>query len=559
MGDLQIAQDTIDQARGADLLTLAGVTLRKVAGTGGGEYAGPCPICGQGRDRFRVQPEGPDGGRWYCRVCGDGKWHDSIDLVQRRNGLDFAGAVAMLTNGQAAASSLPSPTAAASPMTPTEAPGQAWQTSARAFCDEARQRLWSEAGAQALAGLRARGLSDETIQAAGLGYNDHDRRQARAAWGLPDELTKNGKPKGVWLPRGVVIPWQIGGELWRVNIRRPAEDLARDRARGIEDPSKYIGPGGFGNGLYNADGLQPGCAAVLVEGEIDALTIAQHAGGLAVAVATGSTAGSRRARWLARLALAKTVLVAYDADTPGQTAAAYWLGALPGARRWRPYWSDANQMAQDGADLRQWLAIGLGLDPGPSDPAPQVGLKVDSSWTQSDGLKANEVPPCADNAQAETSYRTIQSAEPARLFVPGAVSVGQSEGLRTRPNELGKNTSSALPKPDPHAARLVLGDFERARHRLADLEAELDAGASQLAGLPQPWPAELVDKLNGLASEADRLAPVAEYATFADLETATGAAYLAHCADKSDPALWETYRRLDNAWSTVLCLPEVHS
>ena len=115
----------------------------------------------------------------------------------------------------------------------------------------------------------------------------------------------------------------------------------------------------------------------------------------------------------------------------------------------------------------------------------------------------------------------------------------------------------ATPRIHPHAARLVHGDFERARHRLADLEAELDAGASQLAGLPQPWPAELVDKLNGLASEADRLAPVAEYATFADLETATGAAYLAHCADKSNPALLDAYRRLDDAWSIVLVLPEV--
>ena len=496
-------------------MTLAGVTLRKVAGTGGGEYAGPCPICGQGRDRFRVQPEGPDGGRWYCRVCGDGKWHDSIDLVQRRSGLDFAGAVAMLTNGQAAASSLPSPTAAASPMTPTEAPGQAWQTSARAFCDEARQRLWSEAGASALAGLRARGLSDETIQAAGLGYNDHDRRDERAAWGLPDELTDKGKPKAVWLPRGVVIPWQIGGDLWRVNIRRPAEDLARDRERGL-DPAKYIGPAGSSNGLYNADALRAGFPAVLVEGEIDALTIAQHGAGLAVAVATGSTHGARRTRWLARLAVASSVLVCYDADSAGDGAAAYWLGALPGARRWRPYWQDANAMAQDGADLRHWLAVGLGLE--------------------------------RDEVQ------------------PSAVSAGQSEGQARRQSGLGSNTSSALAsqekqaglfaKPDPRAGRLVHGDLERARHKLADLEAELDAGASHLVGLPQPWPGDLVDELNAKAREADRLAAVADFATFDELEEATGRAYKAHCGNPSDPALLDLYRRLDDAWSTVLGLPE---
>ena len=300
-----------------------------------------------------------------------------------------------------------------------------------------------------------------------------------------------------------------------MNIRRPAEDLARDRERGL-DPAKYIGPAGSSNGLYNADALRAGFPAVLVEGEIDALTIAQHGAGLAVAVATGSTHGARRTRWLARLAVASSVLVCYDADSAGDGAAAYWLGALPGARRWRPYWQDANAMAQDGADLRHWLALGLGLE--------------------------------RDEVQ------------------PSAVSAGQSEGQARRQSGLGSNTSSALAsqekqaglfaKPDPRAGRLVHGDLERARHKLADLEAELDAGASHLVGLPQPWPGDLVDELNAKAREADRLAAVADFATFDELEEATGQAYKAHCGNPSDPALLDLYRRLDDAWSAVLGLPE---
>lgn len=509
-----LTQEAIDHARRSDLLALAGVTLRKTAATGGGEYAGPCPMCG-GRDRFRVHPKGPDGGRWYCRQCGGGKWHDAIDLVQRLKQVDFAEAVTLLTGGLPELASAPRHAAPEAVTESIAAPGETWQAGARAFCDEARQRLWSEAGASALAGLRARGLTDETIQAAGLGYNDHDRRDARAAWGLPDELTDKGKPKAVWLPRGVVIPWQIGGDLWRVNIRRPAEDLARDRERGL-DPAKYIGPAGSSNGLYNADALRAGFPAVLVEGEIDALTIAQHGAGLAVAVATGSTHGARRTRWLARLAVASSVLVCYDADSAGDGAAAYWLGALPGARRWRPYWQDANAMAQDGADLRHWLALGLGLE--------------------------------RDEVQ------------------PSAVSAGQSEGQARRQSGLGSNTSSALAsqekqaglfaKPDPRAGRLVHGDLERARHKLADLEAELDAGASHLVGLPQPWPGDLVDELNAKAREADRLTAVADFATFDELEEATGQAYKAHCGNPSDPALLDLYRRLDDAWSAVLGLPE---
>ena len=105
----------------------------------------------------------------------------------------------------------------------------------------------------------------------------------------------------MWLPRGVVIPWLIDGSLWRVNIRRPAGE------------PKYIGPVGSANGLYHADGLVAGTPAMLLEGELDALTIKQHAGDLVVPVATGSTGGARRTRWIARLALCSLVLVAFDA------------------------------------------------------------------------------------------------------------------------------------------------------------------------------------------------------------------------------------------------------
>ena len=111
---------------------------------------------------------------------------------------------------------------------------------------------------------------------------------------------------------------------------------------------------------------------------------------------------------------------------------------------------------------------------------------------------------------------------------------------------------------DPHAARLVLTDFERARQRLAELEAELDAGAARLASLPErQWPAELVTQLNALAQEALKLAPVAEYFNLQDLETATGAAYQAVASNPTDPAALERYRRLDDAWAAVLGLPEL--
>lgn len=360
-----MAIDIADLLAQVDLLALASrdTPLKRVASTGGGEWAGPCPKCG-GRDRFRVWPDHPGGrGRWFCRQCHE-KRGDAIDYrcwlhnetypeALAALGLD-AGALSARQRWQpmqrvrpGAATSLPGPLAP---------PGPKWQRAARAFVAYVQARLWDRTGAEALAYLRWRGLTDETIRHFGLGYNPTDLRRDPQRWGLESDPTS----KQVWLPRGVVIPWEIGGELWRVNIR-----LLEPRRFSDGRELRYIGPRGCKNGLYNADALSPDCLAIVVEGEIDVLTLIQTAGDLVVAVATGSTSGARRTRWIARLALASLVLVAFDADDKGDKAADYWLDVLPNARRWRPLWGDANAMAQGGADLRAWVLAALD-EPTPS-------------------------------------------------------------------------------------------------------------------------------------------------------------------------------------------------
>lgn len=353
-----VATSIADLLAQVDLLALASrdTTLKRVASTDGGEWAGPCPRCG-GRDRFRVWPDHPGGrGRWFCRQCHE-KRGDAIDYRRWLHHETYAEALAALGLDAGALHARQwqprppvTPGAAASLPGPLAPPGPEWQAAARAFVAYAQGRLWDCTGAEALAYLRRRGLADETIRRFGLGYNPTDLWRDPQRWGL--EPGPQGQP--VWLPRGVVIPWDIGGQLWRVNIR-----LLDPRRFPDGRELRYIGPRGGKNGLYNADALRPGCPAMVVEGEIDALTLVQAVGDLAVAVATGSTSGARRTRWIARLALASPVLVAFDADDQGDKAAGYWLGVLPNARRWRPLWGDANAMAQGGVDLRAWVLAAL--------------------------------------------------------------------------------------------------------------------------------------------------------------------------------------------------------
>ncbi len=61
-------------------------SLKRRASTNGGEWAGPCPLCG-GEDRFRVWPTPPDGkpGAW-CRQCQAGG--DALTWAVRLEGRD---------------------------------------------------------------------------------------------------------------------------------------------------------------------------------------------------------------------------------------------------------------------------------------------------------------------------------------------------------------------------------------------------------------------------------------------------------------------------------------
>jgi hypothetical protein len=168
-------------------------------------------------------------------------------------------------------------------------------------------------------------------------------------------LAPDPEHEQVWLPCGVIFPWFVGTEVWKVTVRREGESLPKKK--------RYIALPGSSNALYLLDAVQPNQPAMLVEGMLDALSIAQEAGDLIAPVAASTTWG-RLERWIGRLALASVVLLSFDADGGGDVAAAWWRRALaPRAKRWRPYWDDPNAMLQGDVDLRTWVREGLGQRP----------------------------------------------------------------------------------------------------------------------------------------------------------------------------------------------------
>ncbi len=189
---------------------------------------------------------------------------------------------------------------------------------------------------------------------ANIGYNPTETYEPRGLWGLRHEPER----KQVWLPRGIVFPWAVGGEIWKVNVRRPKDTDGR---------GKYITIAGSANALYGLDSLVPRTPAVIVEGVIDALVTQQacRSNGTTQAltgvVATGTTQ-ARRMEWTTELIKCSTILVALDNDAAGDQYAPWWIDVLaPKAQRWRPLLKDAGEMAEAQLDVRAWIEAGLNI------------------------------------------------------------------------------------------------------------------------------------------------------------------------------------------------------
>jgi DNA primase len=360
-----------------DLLALVEqhTSLRRVASSGGGEWAGACPFCG-GVDRFRVQPQTEGGGRWLCRGCSDGKWQDALEFGKCLwPGLSFIQVCELLGSGaEWAAYSREKPSGHGSPSQPPEqpaakspayaAPANVWQSAARQAVLDAERALWGRGGQTALTYLHSRGLKDEPIRYWRMGWSE----------GVKISLGESE----LWLPRGVVIPCISLGEVWYLKIALLPGQMVKCQGCGERVPARKPCPkcslvnkyrGVKGNrtaAVFGADDLPGMDQALFVEGEFDAMIAWQELHDV-IAVCTLGSAGTRPdlATWGAHLLPLERIFAAYDADEAGKKGLAA-LRALservipctlpPGAK-------DINDFVLRGGDLWPWLkAIVIGVE-----------------------------------------------------------------------------------------------------------------------------------------------------------------------------------------------------
>ena len=325
---------------GVDILSLIekDTSLKRTAGTKGGEWAGPCPFCG-GTDRLRVWPNHPEGrGQWWCRQCG--KQGDAIDYVRARDNVGYREACEALgvdpNGGQGtrmaqkkahvARRERIKPTLSPAP----EADGPTYDLGEALVAVEMCGRiLWADPGARALEYLVGRGIQEDTAKTWGLGFNPEAR-----------------KIGGLWIERGLVIPGWVGYIPWYLKIRK-----------GSGDP-KYVQVKGSKPALYGLDMLVGRPVVIICEGELDAILLWQEAGDLVDVVALGSKGAQPAIPFLGRLIGASRWLVCLDNDAEAE--AAKWGEWSARVRRIRPLQgNDVTDFHEGGGDLRRWVTYHL--------------------------------------------------------------------------------------------------------------------------------------------------------------------------------------------------------
>jgi hypothetical protein len=234
----------------------------------------------------------------------------------------------------------------------------AWHERAGAFVEHSCERLEKDRSVQEE--LAEWGISMETARACRIGWNNQDKAVPRPAWGLPELINQQtGKPKKLWLPKGLVLPMFAHGRVVKIKIRRPEPATSWGA-----DLRYWEVPGGENN-RFHVYGRPEWRAWVLVETERDAVLVWQSVRHLRIGAMGMGGAAKRPAGTVADILRgADLVLLALDTDNAGAANSwKFWIEEFPQAIRWPvppSMGKDVGDAVRDhGLDVGAWVRAGI--------------------------------------------------------------------------------------------------------------------------------------------------------------------------------------------------------
>lgn len=331
-----------------ELIEAAGISFRRVSGTGGGEYHSPCPKCG-GTDRFFFQPARQMKccqGMYRCRQCGI--HGDSIQFCRDFLGLPWKEAVkrchaeVYLENDR----SHYQYTKPARKFAEGQPPNDKWKEKALSFVNYAHNQLLSNPSYMQF--LSNRGISNATIQKYKIGFTENkkshygDFQVTRESFGLEET------GKTLWIPAGYVIPSiEPSGEVIRIKIRR-------SKWKPDDKIGKYIALSGsmYGMTILGDRSMQ---IIVIVESELDAYSLIEKIADIALVVACGGNT-KKPDIFTDHLIKNRRAFICYDNDEGGEAMKDMWSKLYPKAVCIStPNGKDIGEFIENGGDLSSWL------------------------------------------------------------------------------------------------------------------------------------------------------------------------------------------------------------
>lgn len=326
-----------------------GLNPKRVASTNGGEYHSPCPGCG-GKDRFIIWDKL---NRYFCRQCR--RRGDEVQYYRDFHGLSYKDAcrrLGILPKERAPILTKRSYDDQEYTNDPQFEPRQAktpsaeWRQQAASFILYCQEQLKNNSFA--LKSLLNRGFSRETIEKFHLGFNPDALWLNRGLWGLEVEERK------LWIPRGIVIP------SYRLATEEPVKLKIRrsDWLEGDYLP-KYVEVSGSMQtfSVYEKAEDKP---IVVVESELDAILLQQHANDLCCAMALGGASKRPDDVSHALLVRVRAILFSLDVDAAGAKAYRWWKAIYPQMKLWPPpIGKSPGDALLAGIDLRKWICLAL--------------------------------------------------------------------------------------------------------------------------------------------------------------------------------------------------------
>jgi len=321
--------DTVEQIKSRlDIVDIISGYLK--VGKSGRNYKARCPFHNEKTPSFYISPERQS---WHCFGCNKGG--DMFSFVSEIEGIDFVEALRILgaKAGVEVRQSRPEDPALKNQRLALLA---AAELSAKFF----EKQLWHSApGGRALAYLRGRGMTDETIRAWRLGWAPNDWRALTAfldsqnvaagtivASGVAAE--KNGRlydrfRSRIMFPINDANGQVVGftGRVFGAEVAVDGEPLAKyvnTPQTAIYDKSRIL----FGLDKAKA-AMRTRDACLLVEGNVDAI-MSWQAGAQHVVATSGTALTPQQLRLLGRYST--NIDMCFDADQAGRTATRRGIG-----------------------------------------------------------------------------------------------------------------------------------------------------------------------------------------------------------------------------------------